>query len=157
MRLILWLLAIFAPLRGTTLRAASATSSDLPEPDDPSKPFNAQAAYEALKREFPGEGYFPPNFIWQCPCNKGVAGFPGCNNREHFLDRVYLALVDYHQERETREHSSVEYGTYQGVGHLRFLRTNQFTEETRRRLQGDLDHAAATLMRHGIQLELVVS
>lgn len=132
-------LAIFAQARAET-RPPDGCDGSPSSPLQTVPPLSLpERAYANLKTEFPGEGYFPVDFHWACPCHH--TGFPGCENMDHFLTRVYLALLDYHQVRETCEHSVIGRGRYDGRDYDRVLRVDQFTPERRRQLETDMELA----------------
>jgi hypothetical protein len=58
---------------------------------------NPDTLWEALDKALPGR--FPCDFAWECRCS--VKGFPGCLSIECFLNRVAIAILDYHQVQET--------------------------------------------------------
>lgn len=98
--------------------------------------------FVALKRQFERpKKRFPMNFPWVCGCGK--AGFPGCKDREHFCERVYLALLDYHQHQETKSRNLC----YSVDGGEQLLRVDQFSARRMQLLEADLEKAETILRR----------
>lgn len=56
----------------------------------------AKVLHQELRKAFSDKPrLFPKYFGWACEC--GLSGFPGCDDLEHFCQRVYVAILDYHQ------------------------------------------------------------
>lgn len=98
--------------------------------------------FVALRRQFQRpKKRFPRNFPWECGCGK--AGFPGCRDHEHFCQRVYLALLDYHQHQETKSRNLC----YNTEGGEQLLRVDQFSARRVQLLEADLKKAEVILRR----------
>ncbi len=114
--------------------------------------------YEALKRAFPNHAeLFPSDFDWRCGCKfeyeaedkrdlLEVMGFPGCDDLEHFLVRVNLAIWDFHQTQETTAQER-----WVGVED-QVLRYDQFSAERTEALAADLLRASEVLKTCGVRL-----
>jgi hypothetical protein len=101
-------------------------------------------ALDELRKKFPDPDYFLSNFAWKCDCGKN--GFPGCDKPEHFADRVYLALIDYHQMKGTLDQCG---GIRQRRGLDRVydlvLRVMRFTPKRFNQLMADSEKAIQIL------------
>lgn len=130
---------ISATPRGQGPPSRSSTESsaaDNPRADSPTV-----VLYEALCEAFSDRpGLFPKDFGWFCECEK--SGFPGCSNLEHFCQRVYIAILDYHQlEGSQRRGLAYTTDTCQML-----LRIEKLDGKQRKKLNDDL-RAAETLLK----------
>jgi len=89
-----------------------------------------------------GRDKLPEHFHWKCEC--GQAGFPGCPDFEHFCQRVYLSLVDYHQMAETQRRQALR----QVDGQMQCLRLKRLSKSCKRRLRSDVQQALRIVRRY---------
>ena len=131
---------IFAPPKAQERPAASFPASP--------KPGSTACLFAILSAELPGR--FPPTFQWICNC--GNSGFPGCATVKHFLERTYLALLDYHQVA-----ASLEQDAFKQVGIDRrrqdqLLRIKEFSPTRKALFDSDVVQAITLLKRLDVHL-----
>lgn len=85
-------------------------------------------------------------------CNCGYSGFPGCTTVKHFLERTYLALLDYHQVA-----ASLEQDAFKHIGTDRnrqdqLLRIKEFSPTRKALFDSDVVQALLLLKRLDVHL-----
>jgi hypothetical protein len=88
---------------------------------------------------------FPVDFEWYCDCDPSEGGFPGCDSLECFITRVYLAILDFHQMRESKRKKDVRVAQVEGESRLLLIRPEKFSRGRMNAFRSDLATAASII------------
>ena len=109
-----------------------------------SEPVDLSALWKALQEALPGR--FPAGFEWECSCKR--TGFPGCDKLPCFLNRVIIALLDYHQVQEsTARGDKIRTKECNSTA----ANPNSFSEEREQLYEEDVAVAIQTLESNGLK------
>ena len=111
-------------------------------------PPTAASLLVALNEALPNR--FRSDFQWCCGCSE--SGFPGCELLSHFCQRVYLALLDYHQMEESVSRDAVQKANWYGNAD-QLLKPERFTKKRRNLLDSEVLIALSILKKCGVHLK----
>ena len=111
-------------------------------------PPTAASLLVALNEALPNR--FRSDFQWSCGCS--ITGFPGCKLLSHFCQRVYLALLDYHQLEESISRNAVQKGDWCGDAD-QLLKPEGFSKKRSDLLDSEVLIALSILKKCGVHLK----